>query len=647
MLIVSSPNLNIVHAREVPERTRLARLDGLPDELVSLILENARISDLKSLLLVNRDISRLVDLPLIATTISQTSLKELNALKNGKQKSIMSQVKQIMVESGTSPLQKLFDVACVLGRIRDVESMIAHKDVDPAHSSNYPMRLAATVGQARVVELLLKDPRVDPSAMNSRALRLAASEGHNDVVKILLKDERTDATAENFEAIAAAAKSGYLDIVKTLLQDPSFKHANDEIKSQLVFLAVSKNSPDLLQALIDYNNHHTYKISFSDRENLAIRMACAQNSEEIVKMLLELPLVDSTSVDSECLRVAARNGNIELVHLLTQQKGANPQAQHNEALRVAAAKGYYAIVDILLRDKRVSPGDLHDETLRGAVRANQTEIVHLLLSDDRVNPTVNRYEPIGIALQMSNPDIVELLLRNKHVTHSAGAVELYQDVFQVAVQRNWVDIVKFLLTELPQGSVNPAAKDNLAMRMTGFYGYAEIMELLLKDKRADPTAHRNEALRQAVHRYHYEVVRLLLEDFRVRPGIGLIHSMILRGYTDAAKILFRAGHTFPLPQTTYYILSCIAQNGSTELRDVFLEEMAKRNGLTMSRWIIHASFGKMENKQEIEFIKASKMFQKSVVRRPPAVYPNGLNKRKPGDELRGDREQRRFKTPDY
>ena len=70
-----------------------------------------------------------------------------------------------------------------------------NKQVNPAASNNYAIRLASTRGHAEVVKLLLADERVDAGADNNQAIKRASEKGHLDVVKMIASDTITYATA--------------------------------------------------------------------------------------------------------------------------------------------------------------------------------------------------------------------------------------------------------------------------------------------------------------------------------------------------------------------------------------------------------------------------------------------------------------------
>ena len=68
--------------------------------------------------------------------------------------------------------------------------------------------------------------------------------------------------------------------------------------------------------------------------------------------------------------------------------------------------------------------------------------------------------------------------------------------------------------------VNPGDVDNAALNAASSFGHLEVVRLLLSDPRVDPGSQESFSLALAARYGHLEVVRLLLEDSRVDPGIA-------------------------------------------------------------------------------------------------------------------------------
>lgn len=74
-------------------------------------------------------------------------------------------------------------------------------------------------------------------------------------------------------------------------------------------------------------------------------------------------------------------------------------------------------------------------------------------------------------------------------------------------------------------------------------GHAEVVRLLLADGRVDPAARDNSAIRHASKNGHSEVVRLLLQDSRVNPAGGDGSRAIVKLQPRVARPLLQDGST--------------------------------------------------------------------------------------------------------
>jgi|SRR5579884_912117 len=87
--------------------------------------------------------------------------------------------------------------------------------------------------------------------------------------------------------------------------------------------------------------------------------------------------------------------------------------------------------------------------------------------------------------------------------------------FITAARIGATKVVRLLLGD---ARVNPADRNNLAIRWAAEQGHLEVVRLLLGDARVNPAAGNNMAIRWAASKGQEEVVRLLLGDARVNPA---------------------------------------------------------------------------------------------------------------------------------
>ena len=78
----------------------------------------------------------------------------------------------------------------------------------------------------------------------------------------------------------------------------------------------------------------------------------------------------------------------------------------------------------------------------------------------------------------------------------------------------------WLVKDCIEAGINPAARDNYAIRRASYYGRTECVKVLLADNRVNPAAGDNAAIRCAAYNGHTECVKLLLTDNRVRNTLS-------------------------------------------------------------------------------------------------------------------------------
>jgi len=108
-----------------------------------------------------------------------------------------------------------------------------------------------------------------------------------------------------------------------------------------------------------------------------------------------------------------------------------------------------------------------------------------------------------------------------------------------ASSRGFTEIVQLLLKD---GRADPTDDDNYALYSACKNGHVEVVKALLQDPRVDPSVNNNEAIRWASSKGHTEVVRLLLQDPRVDPTPGIPFALSM-GHDDIVELLFSSGLT--------------------------------------------------------------------------------------------------------
>jgi hypothetical protein len=122
--------------------------------------------------------------------------------------------------------------------------------------------------------------------------------------------------------------------------------------------------------------------------------------------------------------------------------------------------------------------------------------------------------------------------------------------------------------------VDPASKNNYAIRVATLFSHKEVVQLLLKDERVDPAAQYNQAIRYATEDGHKEVVQLLLQDDRVDPAADnnyAIRHAAKNGHKEVVQFLLQDDRVDPVAKDNQAIRFA-AKNGHKEVVQVLLED---------------------------------------------------------------------------
>jgi ankyrin repeat protein len=113
-----------------------------------------------------------------------------------------------------------------------------------------------------------------------------------------------------------------------------------------------------------------------------------------------------------------------------------------------------------------------------------------------------------------------------------------EDQFKKAIENNQVWLVQRCI----DNGVDPSVGNNCAIQWASYYGYLEVVKIILNDKRVDPTTNYNYAIQWASYNGHIEVVKILLNDHRVDPTAynnWAIWWASGRGHLEVVKTLLK------------------------------------------------------------------------------------------------------------
>jgi hypothetical protein len=149
-----------------------------------------------------------------------------------------------------------------------------------------------------------------------------------------------------------------------------------------------------------------------------------------------------------------------------------------------------------------------------------------------------------------------------------------ENSLQNAVKSGDAALVKKMLShELPESTrrkIDPAAQENIAIRLAAQNGYAEVVKILLDDKRVDPADKKNFAIRAAAQNGHAEIVKTLFADERVSTSLDFKAME-----SSAAETIMKFLNEEKLPAKKSQ--SCLLEQLREKAKS--LEEFAKSNGV--------------------------------------------------------------------
>ncbi len=248
---------------------------------------------------------------------------------------------------------------------------------------------------------------------------------------------------------------------------------------------------------------------------LAAKLGC----DELCQRMLAMESMDIEShVAQHALVQAAAAGRTELL-LALLRKGVSPGAEGGLALRAAAASGNEDIVRILLRDPRIDVAARDNSALVAASAAGQAAVVQLLLAKSHrgVTPLAQKGAAVVQAAQRGHMQIVKQLLASvpDEGVPDGQLLALHECLWEACRCGETLLVKRILKHPLAQ----PAARDNLAIRIAAAMHNSELVKLLLAYPGVNPSAGGHMVLAHACFVGDAQLLTALLKDPRltIRP----------------------------------------------------------------------------------------------------------------------------------
>ena len=308
-----------------------------------------------------------------------------------------------------------------------------------------PLSRAAAIGSTDILRLLFNPDNVNEKdfVWHQQPLLWASRYRNEEAVQLFLNDSALNQkldrypTSENgCTSLWCAVRYSQLSMVKLLLQDDSpqphlrkaWLNATDRYPDNMLSplqMAVANNSPEIVKLLLEERD---VEVNAQNQHGVSVFLsAVLTGNKSLVKTLAEVPAIDINLRDHEnhsALMLACRDGYLSIVkYLLDCNKMTTPiDVTDNEgmsALAHACVAADPAIVQLLLDcgasiTQKVPPSNRN--LLMLAARGGSVQIVATLSDRDELNINATDdagYTAMAIAAMANKSNVIRLLLSKK------------------------------------------------------------------------------------------------------------------------------------------------------------------------------------------------------------------------------------------
>lgn len=323
----------------------------------------------------------------------------------------------------------------------------------------------------------------DPTEGESYAIKNGAHQGKLDVVTVLMRDGRVDQQAFE-QALHYAAVRAHVEVARYLLTWTG--RLNNALLERALEETRNAGVVSLLLPLIDPNVDLTRYLEHKDYD--------------AVRLLLADPRVDSTQNNNAILDLASSYLDVGLLHALLEDGRADPDAHLFDR---AAEIGNIGALELLIEDGRV---DINETDAPEIACANgHVDTVKLLL-DSGLDMRERSLSCFRNACLAQTGDVMKLLLSDPRVPVPEGLLTMAIDANANA------NVIRVLLRDR---RVDPNEDDSYALEEASANGNLGAVQVLLSDSRVDPRANHDAAIRAAYENGHTAVVNKL-RDYGAR-----------------------------------------------------------------------------------------------------------------------------------
>src|SRR3972149_2916523 len=111
------------------------------------------------------------------------------------------------------------------------------------------------------------------------------------------------------------------------------------MNTNIICKILKNNTQFLLLNKECFFKKYLFLFLFENKQKL-FTQACKYNQVEVVKLLLQDPIVDQSNKNNKAIIFASRYGFLEVVELLLQDSRVDPSGNYNDAIRLASTNGH-------------------------------------------------------------------------------------------------------------------------------------------------------------------------------------------------------------------------------------------------------------------------------------------------------------------
>ena len=345
-----------------------------------------------------------------------------------------------------------------------------------------------------------------------------------EILKIVLSSESSDTSFDGFFPFYAMLDSNAgAESFRLLL---SRTPITDEFKNSGIFgkiLSVNRGDDrlEMLRLMVEVG------AAITDDGDIVQIIKILEDSEDVdlLKLFMGLPSINFTSepLNGIALDVAARAGDLGLLNdILALNRVDGQQALLPEYIADS--------IKIAIDKKHQNVFQLVKTLLEYGGRAGFFEAGISVLGIDSENPRILklllRYDldfaldhaVLRTAIAKGSVLAARIILNATDQDNFTGS-----DIVQLAVRSRSDDMLDLVLRD---GRADPGEGNNIALTLASELGLDEQVRMLLDDPRVDPTANSNSAILAASHSGFTNIIDRLLRDIRVDPTDDDNHAIM-------------------------------------------------------------------------------------------------------------------------